>query len=202
MNGDNLSLYVASYDDAAAANDDFQALKAAREDGLEIVGAVVMTHSADGDVDVSETGGGEVAGDASLGAVGGLVVGLFAPPLLLSTAIGAGIGADPTASRSTLCGRYRPIRRVPATGTNACGAAITQGGVRLRLRSALAQCPDGKASRVRVGATQEWRCCGHASCPGGGHPAGEGSDQVCIRCRSGRPARGHGQGHGQLQARQ
>ena len=34
-----------------------------------------------------------VAGDATLGAVGGLVVGLFAPPLLAATAIGAGIGA-------------------------------------------------------------------------------------------------------------
>jgi uncharacterized membrane protein len=93
MNNDNLTLYVASYDDAAAANDDFQVLKSAREDGLEIVGAVVMTHSAEGDVDVDETGGGEVAGGASLGAIGGLVVGLFAPPLLLSTVIGAGIGA-------------------------------------------------------------------------------------------------------------
>ena len=93
MDHDNLTLYVASYDDAAAANDDFQVLKAAREDGLEIVGAVVMTHSAEGDVDVDETGAGAVAGGASLGAIGGLVVGLFAPPLLLSTAIGAGIGA-------------------------------------------------------------------------------------------------------------
>lgn len=94
MTDDNLSLYVASYGDADQANEDFQALKAARADGLEVVGAVVMTRSADGDdVDVQETGGGEVAGGATMGALGGLVVGLFAPPLLLSTAIGAGIGA-------------------------------------------------------------------------------------------------------------
>ena len=33
------------------------------------------------------------AGAAKVGAAGGLVVGLFAPPLLLATAIGAGIGA-------------------------------------------------------------------------------------------------------------
>jgi uncharacterized membrane protein len=93
MEHDNLSLYVASYDDSAAANDDFQALKDARALGLDLVGAVVMTHSADGDVHVRESGDGDVAGGAGLGAVGGLVVGLFAPPLLLSTAIGAGIGA-------------------------------------------------------------------------------------------------------------
>ena len=77
----------------AAANDDFEALKAAHEAGLVVVGAVVMSRSAEGDVDVREAGGGDVAGGATLGAVGGLVVGLFAPPLLLSTAIGAGIGA-------------------------------------------------------------------------------------------------------------
>ena len=93
MEHDNLTLYVASYGDAAAANDDFQALKDARADGLDVVGAVVMTHSTDGDVDVKEAGDGDVAGGAGIGAVGGLVVGLFAPPLLLSTAIGAGIGA-------------------------------------------------------------------------------------------------------------
>jgi hypothetical protein len=39
MEHDQLALYVASYDDDAAANDDFQALKDAREVGLEIVGA-------------------------------------------------------------------------------------------------------------------------------------------------------------------
>lgn len=93
MAGDNLSLYAASYDDAASAQDDFEALREAWVDDLEVVGAVVMTRSEDGDVDVHETGGGEVGAGASLGAVGGLVVGLFAPPLLLSTAIGAGIGA-------------------------------------------------------------------------------------------------------------
>jgi len=93
MEHDNLTLYVASYDDEAAANDDFQALKDARGAGLDVVGAVVMTHSSDGDVDVEESGGGEVAGGAGIGAVGGLVVGLFAPPLLLTTAIGAGLGA-------------------------------------------------------------------------------------------------------------
>ncbi len=93
MTDDNLMLYVASYDDATAAGDDFAALKAARDDGLVVVGAVVMTRADDGDVDVKEVGDGDVAGGAALGAIGGLVVGLFAPPLLLATGIGAAIGA-------------------------------------------------------------------------------------------------------------
>ena len=93
MEHDNLMLYVASYDDATAAKDDFEALEDARAVDLEIVGAVVLSRAEDGDVEVREAGDGDVAGGAAIGAVGGLVVGLFAPPLLLSTAIGAGIGA-------------------------------------------------------------------------------------------------------------
>lgn len=89
----NLTLYMARYADDMAASDDFEALKDARDEGLELVGAIVVDRSTEGDVDVREMGGGEVGGGAALGAAGGLVVGLFAPPLLLSTAIGTGIGA-------------------------------------------------------------------------------------------------------------
>ncbi len=93
MTADNLTLYVANYADASSAGDDFSALKAAREDGLVVVGAVVLTRSGGGDVEVKEVGDGEIAGGAVLGGAAGLVVGLFAPPLLLATGIGAGIGA-------------------------------------------------------------------------------------------------------------
>jgi uncharacterized membrane protein len=57
------------------------------------VAAVVLQRDAAGKVDVKEHGGGLVAAGTAVGALGGLVVGLFAPPLLLATAIGAGIGA-------------------------------------------------------------------------------------------------------------
>ncbi len=89
----NLTLYVATYDDAQSASDDFAALKAAREDGLILIGAVVMTRPDDNDVKVKEVHSGDVGGGASIGAIGGLVVGLFAPPLLLSAVVGAGVGA-------------------------------------------------------------------------------------------------------------
>ena len=62
-------------------------------DSLEVVGAVVMSRDADGKVDVLEVGDESVAAGAWIGGGIGLVVGLFAPPLLASTAIGAGIGA-------------------------------------------------------------------------------------------------------------
>jgi len=94
MDSDNLVLVVGSYADAGAAADDFKALKAAQEAGeYQVVGAVVMNRDASGKVDVQEHGDHYVGAGTTLGAVGGLVVGLFAPPLLAATAIGAGIGA-------------------------------------------------------------------------------------------------------------
>ena len=93
MPGDNLALYVAAYSNASSAKQDFESLKAADGDDLEVLGAVVMSRDADGKVDVLEVGDENVSAGAWIGGGIGLVVGLFAPPLLASTAIGAGIGA-------------------------------------------------------------------------------------------------------------
>ena len=94
MNGDNLVLVVGSYADAGAADDDFSALKSGQDAGeYQVVGAVVMNRDASGKVDVKEHGDAHTAGGAILGGTAGLVVGLFAPPVLAATAVGAGIGA-------------------------------------------------------------------------------------------------------------
>lgn len=95
MANENLILYVASYDDATAAEADFAALKEAqRAEDFAVVGAVVASRDAAGEVTVDEHGvASPVGGGAVLGAGAGIVVGLFAPPLLLATALGAGIGA-------------------------------------------------------------------------------------------------------------
>ena len=95
----NVSLVVAAYgEDTSAAAEDFQAIKGL--DDTYVVAAVVLERDAEGKVDVNEHGGGLVAAGTAVGAVGGLVVGLFAPPLLLATAVGAGIGAGVGALRS------------------------------------------------------------------------------------------------------
>ena len=92
--GDNLSLYVATYSDATDAKADFESLKSAQDDNFKIDGAVVMTRDASGDVDVLSKGVSDDTGTGAwIGGGIGLVVGLFAPPLLLATGIGAGIGA-------------------------------------------------------------------------------------------------------------
>ena len=94
MDGDNLVLVVGTYSVTGAAADDFKALKAGQDAGeYQVVGAVVLNRDASGKVDVAEHGDAHVAGGAVLGGSAGLVVGLFAPPLLAATAVGAGIGA-------------------------------------------------------------------------------------------------------------
>ncbi len=94
MAGDNLVLYVASYGDPAAAVADYKDLKDAESsDELKIEGSVVLSRDDDGEVTVKETGGGQTGTGAVIGGGAGLVVGLFAPPVLLATALGAGIGA-------------------------------------------------------------------------------------------------------------
>jgi uncharacterized membrane protein len=94
MTGDNLALVVGTYADSGAATEDFKALKAAQDAGeYKVVGAVVMNRDASGKVDVKEHCDERTAAGAVLGGTAGLVVGLFAPPLLAATAVGAGIGA-------------------------------------------------------------------------------------------------------------
>ena len=87
-------LVVGTYADAGAATEDFKALKAGQDAGeYKVVGAVVMGRDASGKVEVKEHGDERTGTRAVLGGTAGLVVGLFAPPLLAATAIGAGIGA-------------------------------------------------------------------------------------------------------------
>jgi hypothetical protein len=89
----NYILFVASYgDDAAAAAEDFEAIKDLGDSA--VVAAVVLDRGADGKVDVTEHGAGPVGVGTAVGAVGGLVIALFAPPLLLAASVvGGGIGA-------------------------------------------------------------------------------------------------------------
>lgn len=92
MTDPNYTLLVATYsDDESAAAEDFKALK--EVGGTAVVAAVVLSRDSSGEVKVKEHGGRLVGGGTAVGAVAGLVVGLFAPPLLLTTVVGAGIGA-------------------------------------------------------------------------------------------------------------
>ena len=59
---------------------------------VEIEGAILVTHDADGDVTVVQHGDHLGRKGLGWGAGAGLVVGLFAPPLLASVAVGGAVG--------------------------------------------------------------------------------------------------------------
>ncbi|WP_442576948.1 DUF1269 domain-containing protein [Microbacterium sp. F51-2R] len=94
MSTKNLALVVGSYDDTEAASHDYKALRNGQDSGgYEVIGAVVLVRDKNGKVEVKEHGDKSVGHGAAWGAGAGVVVGLFAPPLLAATAVGAGIGA-------------------------------------------------------------------------------------------------------------
>ncbi len=89
----NYILYVATYAEWSAASADFRSLKDAQDNDFKLDKALVISRAMDGKVEVDESGTGEVGKGALIGGGAGLALGLFAPPLLLATAVGAGIGA-------------------------------------------------------------------------------------------------------------
>ena len=91
MTDRNYILFVAAYDDEAAAEADFTSIKDVED--TAVAAAVVLSRDSAGKVEVKEHGGGLIRNGTALGAAGGLVVGLFAPPLLLSGVVGAAVGA-------------------------------------------------------------------------------------------------------------
>jgi arylsulfatase len=68
-------------------------LKLAEDKAITVEGVVLVQTDADGEVHVEETGDHLGRKGTKLGGGTGLVVGLFAPPLLAATAIGAAGGA-------------------------------------------------------------------------------------------------------------
>jgi len=89
-----LDLYIAAYDDSAAAEQDWEGVKQlAKEKVVSVEALVLVNRDADGKIHIKDNAHSVGAG-AALGAVSGALVGLIFPPALLaSAAVGAGIGA-------------------------------------------------------------------------------------------------------------
>jgi arylsulfatase len=84
---------VAGYQDIDEATRDFEALVAlVKAKRLSIEGVILVTHAQDGSVSVRQTGDDLGRTGAGWGGGVGLAVGLFAPPLLASVAVGAAAG--------------------------------------------------------------------------------------------------------------
>ena len=94
MSDDPKDVLIAAYLFEDLAKQDFDAvLKLAEDKEITVEGVVLVQKDADGEVHVVETGDHLGRKGAKLGGGVGLVVGLFAPPLLAATAVGAAAGA-------------------------------------------------------------------------------------------------------------
>jgi arylsulfatase len=86
---ETIDVLIGGYMSKDAAEDDYEAVLAS---GGYVHGAVVVSKDLEGNLAVEESDHMVREGAAGLGAVG-FVVGLFAPPLLAATAVGALVGA-------------------------------------------------------------------------------------------------------------
>ena len=90
-----IDLYIAAYADPHAAQADWDDIKAlARDDVIKVDALVLVSRDADtGQLHVKDNAH-DVGKGATIGAVGGLLVGLIFPPSLLASAVvGGGLGA-------------------------------------------------------------------------------------------------------------
>ena len=93
MSKDEKDVLIAAYLIEDLAKRDFDAVvKLAEDDAITIEGIVLVQKDSDGEVHVTETGDHLGRRGAKAGGGVGLVVGLFAPPLLAATAVGAVAG--------------------------------------------------------------------------------------------------------------
>jgi uncharacterized membrane protein len=90
---DKLDVLIAVYLIPDLAQQDFEAYTKLASDGKIVTdGVAVVIKDADGQVHVQETGDHLGHTGAKAGAGAGLVIGLFAPPLLAATVAGAAVG--------------------------------------------------------------------------------------------------------------
>jgi len=93
MSDEQKDVVIAAYLFEDLAQKDFDAvLKLAEEKKITLEGVVLVQKDADGEVQVTETGDHLGRKGLKIGGGVGLVVGLFAPPLLAATAVGAALG--------------------------------------------------------------------------------------------------------------
>lgn len=91
---DQLDVLIAVYLIPDLAQQDFDAyVKLVEDKTIVTEGIAVVVKDADGEVHVQETGDHLGKKGAKVGGGVGLVIGLFAPPLLAATAVGAAAGA-------------------------------------------------------------------------------------------------------------
>src|SRR6478735_2853721 len=93
MSDDQKDVVIAAYLFEDLAKKDFDAVvKLAKDKAITVEGVVLVQKDEKGEVGVSDTGDHLGRKGLKIGGGVGLVVGLFAPPLLAATAVGAALG--------------------------------------------------------------------------------------------------------------
>ena len=129
MNDVPLDLYIAGYGDPESAKADFDLLKKAQREGIVMIdGAILVSRDADGSMHVKETGDHDVLKGTTVGVAGGLVLGLFAPPLLGAMVVGGVIGglAGKLAKHHEEKGIQKDIEDAVPPGTSAVVAVFEE----------------------------------------------------------------------------
>src|SRR5271156_4847144 len=93
MSDTEFDVVIAAYLIPDLAQQDFDALvKLVGDKQLKVEGVALVTNDADGKVSITETGDHLGRKGLEIGGGVGLVVGLFAPPLLAATVVGGAVG--------------------------------------------------------------------------------------------------------------
>ena len=136
-----LDLYIAAYDDPAAAEEDWEDIKRLEKGKLISVEALVLVRrDDDGKIHIKDDAHSVGAG-AAVGGVAGAVIGLIFPPaLLVSAAVGAGIGAGAGATVKQLERRQvkADIEETLPPGTSGI-VVLLRGALGLRDRERVAE---------------------------------------------------------------
>ena len=158
---DQLDVLIAVYLIPELAKQDFDAFVKLAEDGqITTDGVVLVSKDATGEVKVEETGDHLGRKGAKVGGGVGLVVGLFAPPLLAATAVGAAAGAvlGKVARNRLQAGHGETRAGAPPDGSAGViaiydheDAGAVAGALGNNIRSSIAQIDKASASELKAG---------------------------------------------------
>ena len=157
-----LDVLIAVYLIPDLAQQDFDAYVKLAGDG-EIVtdGVALVVKDADGEVHVQETGDHLGRKGAKVGGGAGLVIGLFAPPLLAATAVGAAAGATGgevrappqcrRASATRWTTRFPPGRPASSRSTSTTAPTLSRRVLANAIRTSTAQIDKASADELKAG---------------------------------------------------
>ena len=161
---DQLDVLIAVYLIPELAQQDYDGfVKLVGEGTISTDGVVLVTKDADGEVTVQETGDHMGRKGAKAGGGVGLVVGLFAPPLLAATVVGAAAGGivGKVARKRVAAGIGEKMDDALPPGTagvisvyDHADAAVVAGALGNAIRSSVAQIDKASAKELKEGLEQ------------------------------------------------